>query len=698
MKKKTILILILTLLFTACKDESIDLSQESNIVTRAIANTENGISSSSFKLIDNRGYTTFEVECSETSFYYLSAWIEFPIINECLYEYQVAINGVICENTFKPSQAGWQTIFLTDDNNAECQVKLVKGVNTISILSVNRETININQVKVSLTLQDALIDDSAFINLVNEARLNGNMSSRSATVAVQSDEIYSYILDFPTVSTYSLSLSDMEPGQHLTFTTTTDNNFPHYIQLLASSSSLNDSSELNNFSWFAYGTSSATLDVILPDNYWGGYTLIIRSCNPGTTGLTNLTYVERYGSESWTRKYVNNLVAGSTLQVNRSISGYSFLAKYTGTLFPGMSFEEPEIPGKVMRRGDIIQISDISGNYRHQGFHTYTGPVTNCYISGDSKCNVDVYLGLDYSSSSVRSFFPNLLTNNSFKSGLATNKYNCISWSVERTDYWEWPLSYGSNYYNSNPLTAFDNLYSAYGYTRSGATADNAGIALWTLNGEYTHASVTKNANTTKPHGFAWESKCGALERVMHSRDALSGSSYGSITYYYRPISTAKSIVQVASENINLTSINMLNAPLKATIPLAKVANFEKKYSAWKETWTNTQIAIYSDPKKYTQSKEYSELLELCENYGKASWPLFVEKLTNGDILAINLVEDLTFSENKNLMNEVKNSAISTKSAGTQLPSMYSNYVNYCTKLLDKSKTEIQSSINQINK
>ncbi len=38
--------------------------------------------------------------------------------------------------------------------------------------------------------------------------------------------------------------------------------------------------------------------------------------------------------------------------------------------------------------------------------------------------------------------------------------YNCISWSVERTDYWEWPGDRGSSYYHPNLLTAFDKLYA----------------------------------------------------------------------------------------------------------------------------------------------------------------------------------------------------------------------------------------------
>jgi DNA-directed RNA polymerase delta subunit len=44
------------------------------------------------------------------------------------------------------------------------------------------------------------------------------------------------------------------------------------------------------------------------------------------------------------------------------------------------------------------------------------------------------------------------------------------------------------------------------------------------------------------------------------------------------------------------------------------------------------------------------------------------------------------------LMDEVKQNTLS-KIGNEPLPSMYSNYINYCIKLLDSNKREIQESI-----
>lgn len=43
-------------------------------------------------------------------------------------------------------------------------------------------------------------------------------------------------------------------------------------------------------------------------------------------------------------------------------------------------------------------------------------------------------------------------------------------------------------------------------------------------------------------------------------------------------------------------------------------------------------------------------------------------------------------------MDEVKQNTLS-KIGNGPLPSMYSNYINYCIKLLDSNKREIQESI-----
>lgn len=104
------------------------------------------------------------------------------------------------------------------------------------------------------------------------------------------------------------------------------------------------------------------------------------------------------------------------------------------------------------------------------------------------------------------------------------------------TSYWEWPASIYSSYWRGDALSSFDAFYKSRGLTRVGANESNAVVALWAIvdangNREYTHGSV--RAGDGNMHGYAWESKPGALARTFHPRDALNGSSYGQIVEYY---------------------------------------------------------------------------------------------------------------------------------------------------------------------
>lgn len=125
-------------------------------------------------------------------------------------------------------------------------------------------------------------------------------------------------------------------------------------------------------------------------------------------------------------------------------------------------------------------------------------------------------------------------------------------------------------------------------------------------NGAFKHGSVRKNTAIRKPHGFDWESKCGSLPRVMHFKDALAGSRYGNITYYYRPISGSVNSLATSSGFIRSTfspaELNTIEA-LKTEIPFSVISEFDVNYAAWKNTWSDPEIAICSNPRGYAESE-----------------------------------------------------------------------------------------------
>ncbi len=681
----------MTFIMSSCNDKSMLSEQNSETSTIHSCLSVNALSADR---INNTDHTLFEVECLEEGLYYLCALVRIPVINGSIHEYEVEINGIINENTLKPSIDGLQSLYITDKDKIPSLIQLKKGINTISIVSTCKRKIKIEQLKIASDVLGAKIDDSAYRDFLNKAQNSSNFNKEKSavyTTILQSDEIYDYALNLIAPHTYDASYDPWPEGIHLTLTTTC--NIPHVIEVYEKDL------QGNVWSWAASGTSSAFLEMVTPR--WGFYNIRIRALNPGTIGTANIIYRDSEDNFTGTIEDRNVLVGGNTLPINRKLPGKNYMVTHASGRYPeSISLSLIGEQFEALKSSRFTRIHPTppyeSTIYDHSAMLEYEGPSSYAYVytinSAIPEIYADVYLGLEFSSPQIRSIFPNLPSNNSFKSGLANYTYNCISWSVERTDYWEWPGDRGSSYYHSNLLTAFDKLYSAYGYTRSGATADNAGIALWASNGEYTHASIRKNANTQKPHGFEWESKCGSLERVMHTRDALDGKSYGKIAHYYKPTSNVYSISQsITKDTVNTLSLKN-RISLKASLASRKITEFEEAYSAWKKTWNNIAVAVHSNPRKYAESKEYATLLKVCTEMGKASWPLFIEKLADGDILSVNLINDLTFTDNIKLMDEVKQNTLS-RIGNSPLPSMYSNYINYCIKLLDSNKREIQESI-----
>jgi hypothetical protein len=62
-------------------------------------------------------------------------------------------------------------------------------------------------------------------------------------------------------------------------------------------------------------------------------------------------------------------------------------------------------------------------------------------------------------------------------------------------------------------------------------------------------------------------------------------------------------------------------------LPLALRQRFEERFAAWKKTWQDPQIAVSSNTKSVTHSKEFHELIAL----GKYTLPAIAEKLLDPD-------------------------------------------------------------------
>lgn len=286
-------------------------------------------------------------------------------------------------------------------------------------------------------------------------------------------------------------------------------------------------------------------------------------------------------------------------------------------------------------------------------------------------------------SSDMSIFFPNLQADDAMRSSKALATYNCHAWAGGITSSWQEPYKAGTPWYVAgNPWASMDNYYGnrcagssarcyrysgAWNYVRSGATENNAYLAVWVRTAkpnEITHSSVRSYANGPL-HGYAYDSKLGQSERIFHPRDALVNESfYGHPHHYYTygylaktgatgigdPESAPERIDEETSVKRGLT----VNEP-KETLQDAhrekiaalkgRVKGFEGEftglYQGWKKQWTGSGMAFRSGLDAYKDLSAYDPLLRFSRASRAAAVAALAEKLEAGDFQARSLLEDL---------------------------------------------------------
>jgi hypothetical protein len=141
--------------------------------------------------------------------------------------------------------------------------------------------------------------------------------------------------------------------------------------------------------------------------------------------------------------------------------------------------------------------------------------------------------------------------------------------------------------------------------------------------------------------------------------------------------------------------LEMINR-LKELLPIQITDTFETKYLEWEATWSNPKIAIHSNPRKWAESAEYYDLLGYCYKYGKASWPLFLDKADdNVNMPLINLFEDMTFAEYEAVYDSIQTSRLPSQINNPYEP-MRSPLIDYAVVVLQREFLQIVDAIKQI--
>ncbi len=235
-----------------------------------------------------------------------------------------------------------------------------------------------------------------------------------------------------------------------------------------------------------------------------------------------------------------------------------------------------------------------------------------------------------------KSWFPALDVDAAVVSADATPQYNCISWTTGNTESWDWPP------YMHPELSgrdAFVKYYHDRGFEPFPGKAEDLkelkadAVAYWEdSSDEPTHGSV---AGPT--HGPRWESKCGQAARIQHGREELVSDVYGHIANFFVKTESKPRPTQKLSPETFQRLQTKLSTRMADVNPQVK-ANFNKLYAEWKDYRRQPDVAVSSDPSKYTAGEAYEKLKGL----GNQALPLFVEKMTQGDFFCRSAVEELS--------------------------------------------------------
>ena len=291
----------------------------------------------------------------------------------------------------------------------------------------------------------------------------------------------------------------------------------------------------------------------------------------------------------------------------------------------------------------------------------------NSYPLTDYTAVADIYSGLrnGYTPYGIglSIIYPNYKQSDIMASGGVSGDYNCLAWA--------WGDWLSNPYFNaqlnqSGVLAAMDAQSAVHGYTRTGATADNSLIDVYTYNGWITHVAVKEKTHWFAA-GYDWESKLGIpdnireeveesgigiyipdFERVFHPRYALEGSFAGQVTYHFIKIPSALSNqVQFPDEvrtieNAELTDeewniIKQGEADVTTEI--------KKKFNSLVSTCLEECFGIsFLCLQQYEDLPHYAELSKFCTDERSLMFTL-CRLAANGSTLATKLLYDATDRE-----------------------------------------------------
>jgi hypothetical protein len=234
-----------------------------------------------------------------------------------------------------------------------------------------------------------------------------------------------------------------------------------------------------------------------------------------------------------------------------------------------------------------------------------------------------------------------------------SSDYNCLAWAIEDWTHWYWPTVFGNDITPGQQpgLAEFDAFLGNYGFTREGATEANSVLDLYSpysIPTNFTHVAIKSRAHQFAA-GYGWESKCGSWERVMHLRYALEGTPspcYGSVIEHYKRMDNY--VPQEYLDEVFLLSEEDGAQIERNVFSLSSETRnkFEDSFSAMEKDFYDSGIG---NPNYVKGEPQFMNLCEFLENQPQAMC-LVYEKVRQGNILSVPLLEELLVDEHKHVI------------------------------------------------
>jgi hypothetical protein len=633
----------------------------------------------------------FIIEVPQDGNYYL----EVLLLVSGSSEYEIGIDGKTKVGVFKSNKNSWQFVSLLNDVQLPQSIPLTKGQHIVSF-SVAKpyapliDVISLSRNGTGTVLDQKITNDyltklgSTKLSATYEANKKSGKSNKR--ILANPEGQYLHEIDY-TYSTTTTVQYWLQGGQSYVFKTDGTNTDPVMYVFAVSSWAQGSWSDDD-------GAGNLNPQVSFTPSVTGYYAVLLKTYGPASAGIADLYF---NGS-----KVMDDVpVSGSWYSIAQKGGDLNFFTSHASgspsilvansETSPALAYNDFYYPW-YSYSGNSQSYSRIRGNFNGQVAKVM--PTTSSMYNPNGTC--DLYMNCEMVTNGyIFTSYPNLNPDDAIKAANSgINNYNCYAWAAGispngnippgSTGYWNYPPNEVIAGYpaDGTPLGSMDAFLGnnppryagAWTYTRSGADANNATIALWATSSYYTHLSIRKPGND-HPHGYDWESKMSGDERMMHPKNAIAGNQLGQIVAYYRVASSGGRLSAEngrigAAEGISLqeslerglsvleeqqwtNAETELLKKLTEEIPVAVREEFTTLYQRWVEMANTPAVRSTTDQQSYKKLAEYINLAKWVRQNNTTGFPLLFNEFLKEPVWAIDAIIDLTATPYRFLWKEV---------------------------------------------